>query len=224
MTNDYNEDNMQWNTELLDKFIAPGISSFTSATIPDLSPQFPEANHWLVNHYLNNFFRGSFKDRARQIAVGYLRRVHHAFVAYHDARVLTLEYLNGNQPDNPRIQKYYDSIASWEGFVLQAAMALDLYKWLNSGVGAFSKNDGSSTFRLYSIANQIKHLASCVESGQCGPNDSVPLWLSNIGLESFNMTVSFLEAADELRALAELANVIQDPKGFVANRTTANPL
>jgi hypothetical protein len=212
---------MQWNMDLLDRFIAPDISKFTSATIPDLSPEFPEARHWLGNHFLNNFVEGSFKDRARQITVGYLRRVYHAFVTYHNARETTLRYLSGNQPDNPRIQQYYESIALWEWFILQAAMALDLYKWLNSGTGAFSKNDGSSTFGLYTIANQIKHLSGCVDSGQCGPNESVPLWLSNAGLQSFNISLLYTEAAEELRALAELADQLQDPKAFVASRAHA---
>jgi hypothetical protein len=150
--------------------------------------------------------------------LGYLRRVHHAFEAYHAAREATLRYLDGNQPDNPRIQPYYDAIAIWEGFALQAGMATDLFKWLNDGVGAFSKNDGSSTYRLYTIANQVKHVASCVDSGQCSSNENVPLWLSNVGLQSFGVAVSFDEAAEELRGLATLADKLQDPKGFVESR------
>ena len=97
-------------------------------------------------------------------------------------------------------------------------MAYDLYKWLSKSSGAFSKNDGSSAFRLYTITNQIKHLSSCVNSGQCGHNDTIPLWLSNSGLHSFNISLSFLEAAEELRALSMLANDLQDAKSFVEQR------
>ena len=213
---------IQLNTDLLDKFVAPGISKFTYASIPNLRPEFHQANYWLVNHFLNNFYTSSFKDKARQVVIGYLRRVHHAFIAYHDARESTLQYLDGNQPDNPRIQQYYDSIALWETFVLQAGMAFDLYKWLNNGTGAFSKKDGSIAFRLYTIANQIKHITSCVDSGQATPNDTVPLWLSNSGLHSFNIDVLFDEAAAELRALAELADNLQDAKSFVEGRANHN--
>lgn len=209
---------MQWNIDLLSKFVAPGISDFTDAQIPDLMPEFPEAEYWLANHFLNNMMSGAFRDRSRQVALGYIRRVHHAFVAYHQARTATLHFLDGNQPDNPYVRRYYGAIALWEWYSLQAAMAIDLFKWLSGGVGAFTKNDGSRAFRLYSIANQIKHVASCVDSGQCGPNESVPLWLSNAGLHSYGIVVSFSEAADELRSLAELADKLQDPTSFVECR------
>lgn len=76
---------MQWDPDLLDKFVAPGISKFTDARIPDLSLEFPEARYWLANHFLNNTLSGSFPDRTRQLVMGYLRRAHHAFEAYHDA-------------------------------------------------------------------------------------------------------------------------------------------
>jgi hypothetical protein len=209
---------MQWNDDILNKFIAPGITQFTDADIPELTGEYPEAAHWLRNHFLNNVFRGSFGDQARQVVLGYLRRAHHAFGAYHQAREATLRYLDGNQPDNPRIQAYYETIALWETFALQANMALDLIKWIGDGTGVFSENDGSSEFRLYSMANQIKHLASCVKSGQCGPNETVPLWLTNTGLQSYSHLVSFAEAADVLRRMAELADHLQDPRSSVEGR------
>jgi len=207
----------------LGKFVAPGISSFTSACIPDMTIDFPQAKYWLANHFLNNALTASFLDRTRQVVLGYLRRTHHAFEAYHAAREATLRYLDGNQPDNPRIQRYYDAIAIWETFVLQAGMAIDLFKWLNAGSGAFSKNDGSRTCRLYTIANHVKHVASCVDSGQCSPNENVPLWLSNVGLQSFGVAVSFNEASEELRGLADLADKLQDAKGFVESRKAVTP-
>lgn len=126
---------MQWNTDLLEKFVAPDISKFTAAQIPDLTPELPQAPYWLPNHFMNNALSASFLHRTRQVALGFLRRVHHAFVAYHEARGATLRYLDGNQADNPRVQRYYDAVASWETFALQSGMALDLFKWLNDGTG-----------------------------------------------------------------------------------------
>jgi hypothetical protein len=204
---------MQWNTDFLDTLIAPEISRFTKAEIPDISGDFPEAKFWLGNHFLNNALRSQFKDRARQVVLGYLRRAHHAFDAFHEARHATLRFLDGNQADNPRIQAYYDAIALWETFSLQAQMAFDHFKWLN-GKGAFTKNDGSVAFRLYTIANQVKHLTGCVDSGQCGQNDSLPLWLTNNGIHSFGTSVTFAEAAEQLRLISELANKLQDPIKF----------
>ncbi len=45
-----------WNKDLLDKYIAPEISKFVSADIPDLTGLFPQSEYWLTNHFLNTVF------------------------------------------------------------------------------------------------------------------------------------------------------------------------
>lgn len=209
---------MKWSAHHLNKNIAPEITKFTKADIPDLDTHFPQAKYWLQNHFLNVSFRGTFKAPARQVTFGYLRRVHHAFSAYHEARSLTLKYLDGNDPENPKIQAYYDAVGMWEMFALNIAIGLAHYMWMNDGNGAFKKNDGSPEFRLYEIANHVKHFTSCVESGQCTPNEIVPLWLSNTGLNTFGHAVTFDEAAQILTDMSKLADSLQDPLGFVESR------
>jgi hypothetical protein len=201
---------MQWNPAILSKFIAPGIADFTSATIPDLTARFPQAPFWIVNHFVNNALRTSFKDGWRQVVLAYLRRSHNAFVAYHDARGRTLAYLDGNEPLNPRVGVYFDAVSSWENFALQVSMAIDLFRWLNQGQGVFAKNDGSKEQRLYDAANLIKHTASAVTSGQCKVSDTVPLWLSNHGLHSFDLSLTYAEASEVLADLSVLADDYQD--------------
>lgn len=75
---------MQWNPDLLDRNIAPGISSFTSAEIPDLSDKFPQADYWPVNYFLNGVLRAAWGDRHRQVVIGLLRRASHAWNTYRD--------------------------------------------------------------------------------------------------------------------------------------------
>jgi hypothetical protein len=65
---------MQWNPEILREFIAPGITKFTSADIPDLTKRFPQAPYWVTNHFLNNALRASFKDQWRQVVMACWRR------------------------------------------------------------------------------------------------------------------------------------------------------
>lgn len=202
---------MKWNPAILNKFIAPGITEFTSANIPDLTDKFPQAPYWVVNHFLNNALRASFKDCWRQVVLAYMRRSHNAFLAYHDARSRTLKYLDGNEPLNPRVGQYFDSVSSWENFALQTSMGIDLFCWMNQGHGAFSKNDGSKEQRLYEIANLVKHTASAVRSGQCMESDTVPLWLDNQGLCSFICSVTYAEAGEILNDVAKLAEDYQDP-------------
>jgi hypothetical protein len=205
---------MRWNPEILNKFVAPDIAKFTSAEIPDLTDKFPQANYWVVNHFLNSALGTSFKDRWRQVVLACIRRSHNAFSDYHEARSRTLAYLDGNQPDNPKVGHYFDAVSSWESFALQFSMAIDLFRWLNQGQGAFKKNDGSKEQRLYEIANLIKHTASAVDSGQCGESDTVPLWLGNTGLHSFNLLVTYAEAAEILIDLGTIADELQNPHSF----------
>ncbi len=202
---------MKWNAAILSKYVAPDIAEFTSADIPNLADKFPQAPHWVVNHFLNNVLRAAFKDGWRQVVLAYIRRSHNAFVAYHDARSRTLDYLDGNEPQNPRVGRYFDAVSSWENFALQIAMAVDLFCWLNQGQDAFVKNDGSKEQRLYDIANLIKHTASAVRSGQCAESHTVPLWLSNRGLHSFGLALTYVEASEILNDVAVLADDYQDP-------------
>ena len=205
---------MQWNPEILSKFLAPGIGNFTSAHIPDLTQRFPQAPHWVGNHFLNNVLRGHFGDRWRQVVFAYIRRAQNSFIAYHEARRLTLEYLDGKQPDNPLIRHYFGAVTAWENFALQISMVTDLFRWLNQGVGAFKKNDGSKEQRLYEMANLIKHTASAVDSGQCPESGTIPLWLGNDGLHSFTSSVSFQEASEILVDVCSLADNFQDPRSL----------
>ena len=202
---------IQWSAEILDQLIAPGISEFHDAQVPDLSGEFSEAEHWLANHFLNTVFGARFKDGHRQVAVAFLRRAQDALAAYCDARSKTALFLEKTLPGNPGVGRYYAAVAAWETFALQCAMAIDLFRWLNSGEGAFQRGDGSAEFRLYTIANHIKHTAACVESDQCLPDHTVPLWLSSAGLQSFGHSVSYQEASEILRAICRLADKLQNP-------------
>jgi len=62
---------MTWSykTTLLDTAVAPGIRGFSAAKIPDLTELFPQAEHWLANHFLNTILRGKFKEGMRQVPV-----------------------------------------------------------------------------------------------------------------------------------------------------------
>jgi len=202
---------MRWSSGVLNTLAAPNLTEFRRAEIPDLTSRFPEAAHWLANSFLNSALRARYKPRVQQVVLGYLRRAHHGFVAYHDARQATLKYLEDDDPHRGAVRAYYGAVALWENFALQVAMAFHLYNWLSRPERAFEKNDGSPEQRLYSIANHIKHVGSCVDSGQCTEEDTLPLWLSNDGLQSYSTAVSFGEPAEILQDIASLADLLQDP-------------
>ncbi|WP_282040609.1 hypothetical protein [Halomonas alimentaria] len=205
----------KWNPKILDKHIAPGISTFTTAEIQDLSGKFPQAEYWVRNYFLNGILRLGYPDRTRQVVVGFLRRASHAYIIYHEARQMTIDYLDGNDPLNPRVGRYFDMIAKWEVFAIDMTIAFDLFKWISNGQGAFAKNDGSKESRLYEVGNKVKHVPTCVNSGQCTIDDTVPLWVNASGLNSFGITVTYDETAEVLSDVCKVANELQDPLTFV---------
>jgi hypothetical protein len=214
---------IRWSSGVLNKLVSPGYTGFTQATIQDVSGDHPEAQHWLANFFLNSALRGRYKERMQQLVLGFLRRSHHAFIAYHDARKATLDYLQDNDPHHANIRPYYEAVALWENYVLQVSMAIDLYNHISKPDKAFEKNDGSKEQRIYSIANHVKHVGGCVSSGQCTEEDTLPLWLTNDGLSSFGVSASYDEASEVLRDIAKLADLLQDPRG-VAEKLTSGEL
>lgn len=206
---------LKWSAYALNTFIAPNYSGFTQADIPDLTGEFPQASHWLGNHLLNTILRGSFAPGFRQAALGFLRRMSQAFAGYRKARRLTMSYLALGSPHDGRILDYYAAVNAWENVMLQLAMGMDLARWMIRPENVFEKNDGSPEQRITSIANQVKHVTSCIESGQCTERDTLPLWLSNDGIESFdNIRISWVELGEVLRDFAKFSDRLQDPLNF----------
>jgi len=204
-----------WSNRVLDENVAPGFSSFTSASIPDLRPEFPTIDRWLADYFLNTVLRGRFAPAAHQLVHAVLRRGQHAFDRYHEARDLTLQFVARSDSEKPGVLLYYRALDKWESFALQYAMAVDLLRAIGDGAKLFEKGDGSVDERLYTISNQIKHHASCIESSQAPADHTVPIWLSNDGLCSFGHSVSFAEVADTLRDLASAVERLKDPRSFV---------
>jgi hypothetical protein len=213
------------NSQLLDKYIAPGISIFTRATIPDLVDRFPQAAHWVENYFINTYFRARDPDDMRQLFVAFFRHAQLAVSAYTDARNLTLEYLDGNDPDYPKINEYYVAIARWEHFTIESSILLATFKHIvNDRNGAFTKGDGSLEDRLTHLANKVKHIGDDIRNKKLyRGTDSIPLWLSDVGLNGADTHVSYAEASQFLEDVAKFANEAQSPPVKSANKTPPAP-
>lgn len=83
----------------MDKYVAPGFSAFTAATIPDMSAVSREQGHWLGNFILNSWARASMGDDMRRTLFNFLRRTQAAFREYEEARRLTLAHLADQRPN-----------------------------------------------------------------------------------------------------------------------------
>ena len=205
----------QWSSSVTDLFVAPGVIDFRSADIPDLASQFPDAAHWVADHFLNSVLRGAFRNGMRQLAMGFLRRSRNGFRFYHEARSSTLSYLAELRPGTQPLSRYFDAVDGWENFVLQIQMAMDLYRRMPGTEEVFRKGDGSAENRLYRMANMVKHPGRASPDGNVTPGECFPLWLSNHGLHSTDVAVTFVEAGSMLGDVARFAELLRDPVASV---------
>jgi hypothetical protein len=211
---------VQWSAEILNKFVAPGVADFRSATIPDLRPEFPEGEHWIGNHFLNNVLRGAFRPPHRQYALNFVRRAHATFSLYHAARDSTLVFLERSNPGSPNLNLYFAALMQWEATILNWCICLDNVRHM-SGKDLFKKNDGSVEERAYSIHNTIKHHASDITSGKLSGDDSLPFWMTSDGVTTKTHELTYAEFGDLVRDAARLTNELQDVRTFIESAKPA---
>jgi hypothetical protein len=199
---------VDFSAEILDKYIAPGVSTFTSADIPDMSSWAKESRHWIGNFFLNSAFSASFAPEMKAYAYNFLRRTQFAFSEHRLARESTLLFLtrDGKSPT-----AYVEALFHWECFLSQSWQAFNLLAKAWAGT-VFNKNDGSVEQRLNALYNQMKHVESRIESGQMLPDATVPVWLENEGLKSTDARMTYAETAAILKELAKYADILMSPK------------
>ena len=192
--------------DFMDRFVAPGYCSFNAATIPDMSAVSREQGHWLTNYILNGSgLRGvSLDDGTRRTLFNFLRRTEAAFREYEAARELTLAHLA-----KPRYKEYVKAIDRWEQFLSQADRAW--FVLVRGEKILFVKDDGSIFQRLNLLYNRTKHLETAINSEQLPPDGTIPVWLTNDGLQAVGGKLTFAEIAEILVDLAKWADAAQDP-------------
>jgi hypothetical protein len=199
---------VQFSSAILDTHIAPGVSAFNEADIPDMSSWANASSHWIANYFLNSALGVSFAPPMNAYAYNYLRRAQYAFSEHAIARSSTLAFIaNGGQ--SPR--NYADALFHWENFLGQAwhAYGILITAWKGK---AFEKNDGSVEQRLNALYNQMKHVESRIDNAQIIPGATVPVWLENQGLRSIDASITFVETGEVLKELAKYADALSDPK------------
>jgi len=206
----------EWSDFALDKFVAPELSKFTAASIPDVS-QYKEGREWWVrNFFLSSMLRGTPDPPYRQYMLNFLRRAELSFQQYEFARERTLKYLES--PRNRGTGNYMAAIGHWEVFLSQAWHAYLLLSYMAglNGQGIFKPGDNSEAERLNFLYNRSKHAEKSI-NGAFYPEDStLCLWLCNNGLKvtSDHQTdghLTFLEMFGVLEDLGKWADRVQDP-------------
>jgi hypothetical protein len=193
---------------VVDKFIAPGASTFAQAEIPDMSNWAKESPHWVANFFLYSAFSQAFLPPMNAYAYNFLRRAQYAFSEHHLARDATLAFLSGGR-QSPR--RYVDALFHWETFLGQSWHAFAILIAALEG-RAFEKNDGSIEQRLNALYNQMKHVESRIDHGQMMPGATVSVWLENEGLRSIDVVLTFAETAVILKQIALYADALSNPQ------------
>ena len=210
---------ISFNTDSINRLLAPGLSEFTACDAPDLTAAHAQATHWLANHFLNTLFGPNFKDRFRQYALNQLFRAEVAFRDYHEARDLCLKFFEAGRPDYPAIRTYFRAISRWESCLLNIQIFIDLMNKMKFAVGdepVFVAGDESREQRAYELANAIKHWGGHVASQKHDESLTIPVWLTNDGLKSHKYQISFSDLATLVSEIAVVADELQDPKSFAA--------
>jgi uncharacterized protein YjbI with pentapeptide repeats len=114
---------VRFSAELLERFIARGISEFTSADIPDMSDHDSQSSHWVANHFLNSIGRAGYQLPMGAHVQQYLRRAEAAFAEHDRAREATLWFLEAG---NRSPTSYWKALLHWEYFLGQSWQAYEL--------------------------------------------------------------------------------------------------
>jgi hypothetical protein len=204
----------RFSSHVRDRFIAPGVSAFNTAEVPDMSTYDPESKHWVANHFLNSVLRGKLNPPANAYAYSYVRRAEAAFSEHDQARQATLDFIiSGAQ--SPSL--YAAAVLHWEFFLSQSWQGYALLARLLALLGAgerfkiFVRGDGSVEERLNLLHNSMKHAESRIAAGQILEGAPVPVWLTNEGIQSTDTLLKYPETGDILRDIARWANILVDP-------------
>jgi len=198
----------RWSAWVLEEHLAPEVSSFTHAEIPDVPESLGESRFWLANHFLNSIFRVSHPEPRRQFVFNFLRRADATVDEYKLARERAMTFLAGPRHS---VRRYMLALLHWESFVSQACLALNLFREVFSVGKLYSKGDGSTAERLNILYNDIKHAEERIKNGEYPAGSTLAVWMTGDGLKSEGARLFWNEAADILGSLGAIADIVQDP-------------
>lgn len=193
-----------------DTYLAPYMSRFTSADIPDMSQFADESARWLETFALLTMFGLNLPTQTRQAMFNFLRRAEAAYRAYEDARIETTQFVS----DGGALITYARAMSYWETFLSQAWQGYALVGQL-FGQRAFEKADGSVAQRLHALYNQTKHVESMIADGRMPENGTMSVWLTNGGLQGHAEALSYDETSEIVRNIVLWARQFRDPAAMV---------
>lgn len=192
----------------LDKFVAPGLSKLTKCNTIDMTGLDDQCEHWVVNFVLNSMLRVKVEAPYRAYTFMFLRRAEMSFVEHENGRVALQQYILS---DPKSITRYLRAVFHFESFVAQSYQAFEIVrKWI--GQDLFQKSDGSILERLNLIYNRSKHADKAIFANQLPADATMPVWLTNDGLQADGAFLAFNDMADILKELSSIAGKLSNPE------------
>ena len=217
--------------ETKNRLIAPKISELLTPNPPDISV----GRKYPINGFIGNTNLSLvLSNRIRQACFNFLRNAEAAFDEYCDARTELLNYL---QTKSRTVVPYFSALRHFEhclGHLYHSVLSVNVF----AKEKQFRAGDNTVLDRISILHNHVKHMddkysrvrirdeisfrlfatrttGSKNRSYPIEDTASVPIWLTNTGLECRQTSLTYSELADEVTStLDEAANtaVLQPPK------------
>ena len=176
----------------VETFITDKITKVTECSATDVLPEFPSASQWLSGFGLMVMFVDQPRKEIRPFALQFLRRVEMAISEYSQACKELQGLVSG---DRGRWSPYFRALYHFEASLGQLYQAYDLSRKV-LGKNFFAGGDGTPLDRLNQIYNNTKHQRA---------TEDQPVWISNSGIETTNIKLSFHEIEELLRSYGRIA-------------------
>jgi hypothetical protein len=186
-----------------DSYVAPKISTLTECNIRDASGLMEP---WLINFILKSAFVSTVPEPDKAYFFNFLRRVEGAFIEYELAREALGEFVEArkHKPEENRVSPYFKALLHFEIFVAQLYQAYEFLR-TKSGMNFFDKGGGTIIEKFHKLYNSSKHMDKWIKQGRIPSRATVAIWITNEGLESSDVKLSFTKMYEALAETAKFA-------------------
>ena len=183
----------------IDTFISEKITELTECNVENMRSEYPESEKWVSTFMVAVIMMAHVSEEHKHFVIQFIRKVEMCFDEYHLARETLKEYVKerGNN-----WSKYFRVLNHLESSIAQLYQAYDLSR-KKLGTDLFKSNDGSSLDRLNKIYNTSKHQPAF---------DEQTVWVTNSGIGTQDVELSFSEIEAMLRECASITKVLIEGK------------
>jgi hypothetical protein len=182
----------------LDTFVSQEVSKLTACTARPFGDEFPNREAWISQFILRRIFHDHVSEQRAPLAFALLRRAEAALDEWELACAIASGDLRRPSAYFKALRHFEACIASlWQGFELGRNAI---------GTKIFQKGDGSANERLNSIYNEGRHF----DPTGLPAGDLHPVWITNDGIRTQEVALTFEELRESLASLARIASGIVD--------------